>query len=42
MNGPMTIETNSFETIHLRPRSYENTSLETTLSLDLFIGDYFI
>ena len=38
-NGSMTIETNSFETINLRPHSFETTTFETTFILDLFIWD---
>jgi len=38
----MTIETNSFETIHLRPRSFDTTTFETTFKWDSFIRDSFI
>jgi len=41
-NGSMTIETNSFETIHLRPSLFETTTFETTFIWDLFIWDHFI
>ena len=41
-NGSMTIETNSFETIHLRPSLFETTTFETTFIWDLLIWDLFV
>jgi len=38
----MTIETKSFETIHLRPRSFETTVIWDLFIWDLFIWDLFI
>jgi len=38
----MTIKTKSFETIHLRPHSFETTIVETTFIWDLFIQEHFI
>jgi len=38
----MIIEINLFETIHMRSRSFETTTFETTFILGLLISDHFI